>query len=137
MTHTDPFELIDSPFAEGKTERWRVEAMAVGVIGALKDVCAVVRADAEAAAERNTPMENTMAKMVKLCDGLEALHKRFDAYMAKQEAIELQHKLDQAKQQELATRASGRHTGTNRSLPGCRTSLSRSHTDIENCRAET
>jgi hypothetical protein len=64
----DPFELIDSPFAEGKMERWRAEAMAGGAMGMLQNVYDIVRSDTAATAARANALENREQNIARLCE---------------------------------------------------------------------
>ena len=67
----NPFELIDSPFAEGKMEAWKAQGMALGVGGALASLhklYQLVRNDAADAATRADEAKAREALVAHLCD---------------------------------------------------------------------
>jgi len=93
-----PFDLIDSPFSEGKMERWRASTMATGTMGMLKNVYDMVRADATIADARADAIAARDAEIrgqiVKLITGLDTLTARVDSIEAKDRAA----KADAARQ---------------------------------------
>jgi hypothetical protein len=95
----DPWSLVDSPW--GQIEAWRASTLATGTMGALTTVFDIVRNDAASAAEREATMQNTMSQIMRLCDAIDVLHKRVDAFAARKEALQLQHRLDAEKQRRL------------------------------------
>jgi len=97
----DPFELIDSPFAEGKIERWRAEAMAGGAMGALQNVYDIVRADASEAAARADAEQAREGLIAHVCDQITELSRRFDALEARLAAAEDARRADVAAREEF------------------------------------
>jgi hypothetical protein len=67
--YENPFELVDSPM--GLMERWRANAMAIGVTGgmsALHEMYQMVRADAAEVEARANEIEARKALVGRLCD---------------------------------------------------------------------
>src|SRR5262249_37534096 len=82
----NPFELIDSPFAEGKMERWRANAMATGTMGYLAQVYEMVRNDAAALEEKTAGLDakksavlSTVNRLLKFMSRVDALTSRVEA----------------------------------------------------------
>jgi len=105
MNGSNPYELVDSPFAEGKMEAWRAQGMAIGVGGALAamhQLYHLVRNDAADAAARADEAQAREALVKHLCDQVAAMQERInrlaDALEARQradaEAARHQHRLD-------------------------------------------
>jgi hypothetical protein len=91
----NPFELIDSPFAEGKMERWRANALATGTMGYLAQVYKIVRNDAaelekEAAAldAKKSAVLGTVNRLLRFMSKVDALTSRVEAFEAKRKADE-------------------------------------------------
>src|SRR6516165_5502847 len=87
-----PFDIVDSPW--GRIEAWRASTLATGTMGALAQVYDIVRSDSATAVERTAAVQDTMDKMQALCDMIDNLHQRMDAFAAKQEAIQLKHRAE-------------------------------------------
>jgi len=97
-----PYELVDSPFANGKMEAWRAQSIATGVGGALAAMhrlYQLVRNDAADAATRADEAKAREALVQHLCDQVAAMQERInrladqleerqraDAEVARQEA---------------------------------------------------
>ena len=77
-TRPDPFELINTPFAEAPLERWRAEAMAGGAMSVLGQVYDVVKNDAAAVAARADAGEARTALIQHLCDKVGEFEQRFN-----------------------------------------------------------
>jgi hypothetical protein len=88
----DPWSIVDSPW--GRIEAWRASTLATGTMGALAQVYDIVRSDSATAVERTAAVQDTMDKMQALCDMIDNLHQRMDAFAAKQEAIQLKHRAE-------------------------------------------
>jgi hypothetical protein len=76
-----PYELVDSPFAEGKMEAWRVQSIALGAGGALAAfhrLYDLVRNDAADAAARADEAEARKALVAHLCDQVAAMQERIN-----------------------------------------------------------
>jgi hypothetical protein len=76
-----PYELVDSPFAEGKMEAWRAQSIATGVGGALASLhqlYQLVRNDAADAAARADEAEARKALVAHLCDQVAAMQERIN-----------------------------------------------------------
>jgi hypothetical protein len=81
MNGSNPYELVDSPFAEGKIEAWRAQSMAMGVGGALAamhQLYQLVRNDAADAAARADEAEARKALVQHLCDQVAAMQERIN-----------------------------------------------------------
>jgi hypothetical protein len=102
----NPYELVDSPFAEGKIEAWRAQSIATGASGALAamhQLYQMVRNDAADAAARADEAKSREALVAHLCDQVAAMQERInrfaDALEARQRADEdkarQQHRLDE------------------------------------------
>jgi hypothetical protein len=76
-----PYELVDSPFAEGKMEAWRAQGMAIGVGGALAamhQLYQLVRNDAADAAARADEAKARETLVQHLCDQVAAMQERIN-----------------------------------------------------------
>jgi len=76
-----PYELVDSPFAEGKMEAWRAQGMALGVGGALASLhrlYQLVRNDAADASARADEAQARDALVHHLCDQVAAMQERIN-----------------------------------------------------------
>src|SRR6516162_4159156 len=97
----NPFELIDSPFAEGKMERWRANAMATGTMGYLAQVYEMVRNDAAALEEKTAALDAKKSAVLNTVNRLLKFMSRVDALTSRVEALEAQRKADEATQRKL------------------------------------
>jgi len=97
----NPFELIDSPFAEGKMERWRANAMATGTMGYLAQVYEMVRNDAAALEEKTAALDAKKSAVLSTVNRLLKFMSRVDALTSRVEALEAKHKADEATQRKL------------------------------------
>jgi hypothetical protein len=97
----NPFELIDSPFAEGKMERWRANAMATGTMGYLAQVYEMVRNDAAALEEKTAALDAKKSAVLSTVNRLLRFMSRVDALTSRVEALEAKHKADEATQCKL------------------------------------
>ena len=95
MNGNNPYELVDSPFAEGKMEAWRVQSLALGASGALAalhQLYQMVRNDAADASARADEAQAREALVKHLCDQVAAMQERInrlaDALEARQRADE-------------------------------------------------
>jgi hypothetical protein len=81
MNGNNPYELVDSPFAEGKMEAWRAQSIATGVGGALASLhqlYQLVRNDAADAAARADEAQAREALVKHLCDQVAAMQERIN-----------------------------------------------------------
>jgi len=81
MNGNNPYELVDSPFAEGKIEAWRAQSIATGVGGALAamhQLYQMVRNDAADAAARADEAQAREALVAHLCDQVAAMQERIN-----------------------------------------------------------
>jgi hypothetical protein len=92
----NPFELIDSPFAEGKMERWRAEAMATGTMGYLAQIYEMVRNDAAELEKEAAALDAKKSAVLSTVNRLLKFMSRVDALAARVEALEAKHKADDA-----------------------------------------
>jgi hypothetical protein len=90
----DPFELIPSPW--GVIERWRASTLSTGTMGALAQVCEIVRADAAEAVARADAMEARKALVQRLCDQVAEMQERINTLA---EPLEARHRADQEEQE--------------------------------------
>jgi hypothetical protein len=97
----NPFELIDSPFAEGKMERWRANAMATGTMGYLAQVYEMVRNDAAALEEKTAALDAKKSAVLSTVNRLLRFMSRVDALTSRVEALEEKRKADEAQQREF------------------------------------
>jgi len=95
LMNGSPYELVDSPFAEGKMEAWRAQSLALGASGALAAfhrLYEMVRNDAADAATRADEAQAREALVKHLCDQVAAMQERInrlaDALEARQRADE-------------------------------------------------
>jgi hypothetical protein len=80
MNGNNPYELVDSPFAEGKMEAWRAQSLALGASGALAAMhrlYQLVRNDAADAA-RADEAQAREALVQHLCDQVAAMQERIN-----------------------------------------------------------
>ena len=76
-----PYELVDSPFAEGKMEAWRAQSIALGAGGALAAFHRLyedIRNDAAEAATRADAAKAREALVAHLCDQVAAMQERIN-----------------------------------------------------------
>jgi hypothetical protein len=76
-----PYELVDSPFANGKMEAWRAQSIATGVGGALAamhQLYEMVRNDAADAAVRADEAKARETLVAHLCDQVAAMQERIN-----------------------------------------------------------
>ena len=97
----NPFELIDSPFAEGKMERWRANAMATGTMGYLAQVYEMVRNDAAALEEKTAALDAKKSAVLSTVNRLLRFMSRVDALTSRVEALEAKHRADEAAQRDF------------------------------------
>src|SRR5262249_41598386 len=97
----NPFELIDSPFAEGKMERWRANAMATGTMGYLAQVYEIVRNDAAELETKTAALDAKKPTALGTVNRLIKFMSRVDALTSRVEAMEAKHKADEAAQREF------------------------------------
>jgi len=97
----NPFELIDSPFAEGKMERWRVNAMATGTMGYLQNVYERVRNDAAELEQKTAALDAKKSAVLNTVNRLLRFMSRVDALTSRVEALEAQRKANEAAQREF------------------------------------
>ena len=97
----NPFELIDSPFAEGKMERWRANAMATGTMGYLAQVYKMVRNDAAELEQKAAALDAKKSAVLSTVNRLLRFMSRVDALTSRVEALEAKHKADGAVQRKL------------------------------------
>ena len=94
MNGNSPYELVDSPFAEGKMEAWRAQSIATGVGGALAamhQLYQLVRNDAADAAARADEAKAREALVAHLCDQVSAMQERINRLA---DAIEARERAD-------------------------------------------
>src|SRR6516162_1515335 len=94
----NPFELIDSPFAEGKMERWRANAMATGTMGYLAQIYEMVRNDAAELEQKAAALDAKKSAVLSTVNRLLRFMSRVDALTSRVEALEAKHKADEATQ---------------------------------------
>src|SRR5262249_24062754 len=97
----NPFELIDSPFAEGKMERWRANAMATGAMGYLAQIYEMVRNDAAELQEKTAALDAKKSAVLSTVNRLLKFMNRVDALTSRVEKLEAKHKADEAVQRKL------------------------------------
>ena len=97
----NPFELIDSPFAEGKMERWRANAMATGTMGYLAEVYKMVRNDAAELEKKTAALDAKKSAVLSTVNRLLKFMSRVDALTSRVEKLEAQRKADEAEQREF------------------------------------
>src|SRR5262249_11066556 len=97
----NPFELIDSPFAEGKMERWRANAMATGAMGYLAQIYEMVRNDAAELQEKTAALDAKKSAVLSTVNRLLRFMSRVDALTSRVEKLEAKHKADEAVQRKL------------------------------------
>ena len=91
-----PYELVDTPFAEGKMEAWRAQSLATGAAGALAAfhrLYEMVRNDAADAATRADEAEARKALVAHLCDQVAAMQERINRLA---DALEERQRSDEA-----------------------------------------
>src|SRR5262249_12383419 len=95
MNDSNPYALLDSPFATEPMEAWRAQSMALGVGGALASLhrlYQLVRNDAADAAARADEAQAREALVKHLCDQVAAMQERInrlaDALKERQRADE-------------------------------------------------
>jgi hypothetical protein len=89
MNGTNPYELIDSPFAEGKMEAWRAQSIATGASGALAAfhrLYEMVRNDTADAAARADEAKAREALVAHLCDQVSEMQERINRFADAEEA---------------------------------------------------
>jgi hypothetical protein len=82
MNGNNPYELVDSPFAEGKMEAWRAQSIATGVGGALAamhKLYEMVRNDTADASARADDAKAREALVAHLCDQVAVMQERINA----------------------------------------------------------
>src|SRR6516164_5593050 len=97
----NPFELIDSPFAEGKMERWRANAMAAGTMGYLAQVYKMVRNDAAELEKRAAALDAKKSAVLSTVNRLLKFMSRVDALTSRVEALEEKRRADEEQQREF------------------------------------
>src|SRR5262249_40470975 len=97
----NPFELIDSPFAEGKMERWRANAMATGAMGYLAQIYKMVRNDAAELEKKTAALDAKKSAVLSTVNRLLRFMSRVDALTSRVEAMEAKHKADEAERQKF------------------------------------
>src|SRR6516162_341205 len=97
----NPFELIDSPFAEGKMERWRANAMATGTMGYLAQIYEMVRNDAAELEQKTAALDAKKSAVLSTVNRLLRFMSRVDALTFRVEALEAKRKADEAVQRKL------------------------------------
>jgi len=97
----NPFELIDSPFAEGKMERWRANAMATGTMGYLAQIYEMVRNDAAELEKKTAALDAKKSAVLNTVNRLLRFMSRVDALTSRVEALEAKRKADEATQREF------------------------------------
>jgi hypothetical protein len=96
MNGNNPYELVDSPFAEGKMEAWRAQSIATGVGGALAamhQLYQLVRNDAADASARADEAQAREALVRHLCDQVAAMQERINGLA---DALEERQRSDEA-----------------------------------------
>jgi hypothetical protein len=81
MNGSNPYELVDSPFAEGKMEAWRAQSIATGASGALAAfhrLYEMVRNDAADASARADEAKARETLVQHLCDQVAAMQERIN-----------------------------------------------------------
>src|SRR5262249_23054817 len=94
MNGNNPYELVDSPFAEGKMEAWRAQSIATvvgGALAAMHRLYQLVRNDAADAAARADEAKAREALVQHLCDQVAAMQERINRLT---DALELRHRQD-------------------------------------------
>src|SRR5215831_6192955 len=97
----NPFELIDSPFAEGKMERWRANAMATGTMGYLAQIYKMVRNDAAELEKKTAALDAKKSAVLSTVNRLLRFMSRVDALTSRVEALEEKRKADEAEQRKF------------------------------------
>jgi len=95
----DPFALVDSPW--GVIEQWRANTIAIGTMGALAQVAAIVRNDAAALEQKAAALDAKKSAVLNTVNRLLKFMSRVDALTARVEAIEAKRKADEAEQREF------------------------------------
>lgn len=90
----DPFELVNTPW--GHMERWRSDAIAVGTIGALRNVHDAVRSDVATQVARADAAKAQEALIRHVCDSVDNFQRRFDAFQRRYAEAEEQRARDDA-----------------------------------------
>ena len=85
----NPFELIDSPFAEGKMERWRANAMATGTMGYLAQIYEMVRNDAAELEQKTAALDAKKSAVLSTVNRLLRFMSRVDALTSGVEPMRL------------------------------------------------
>src|SRR5262249_30455109 len=97
----NPFELIDSPFAEGKMERWRAEAMLIGTTGGMQSVLQTIRNDAAELEKKTVELDAKKSAVLNTVNRLLKFMSRVDALTSRVEALEAKHRADEEQQREF------------------------------------
>src|SRR6516165_10862301 len=84
----DPFALVDSPW--GVIEQWRANTIAIGTMGALAQVAAIVRNDAAALEQKAAALDAKKSAVLNTVNRLLKFMSRVDALTARVEAIEFE-----------------------------------------------
>jgi cell division protein ZapA (FtsZ GTPase activity inhibitor) len=94
-----PFEMIDTPW--GQMEAWRASTMAIGTMGALAQVAAIVRNDAAELEKKTVALDAKRHAVLNTVNRLLKFMSRVDALTSRVEALEAQRKADEATQRKL------------------------------------
>ena len=95
----NPFEIIDTPW--GQMEAWRASTMAIGTMGALAQVAAIVRNDAAELEKKAVALDAKRHAVLNTVNRLLKFMSRVDALTSRVEALEAQRKADEATQRKL------------------------------------
>jgi hypothetical protein len=97
----NPFELIDSPFSEGKMERWRANAMATGTMGYLAQVYKIVRNDAAELEKETAALDAKKSAVLGTVNRLLKFMSKVDALTSRVEELEAKRRADEEQQREF------------------------------------
>jgi hypothetical protein len=80
ITHSDPFELVDTPW--GTMEAWRASTIATGTMGALAQLHAIVRNDQAELEEQTAKLDAKKHQVLRTVNRLLSFMSRVDALTA-------------------------------------------------------
>jgi hypothetical protein len=96
ITHSDPFELVDTPW--GMIEAWRASTLATGTMGALAQVAAIVRNDQAELEEQTAKLDAKKHQVLRTVNRLLSFMSRVDALTTRVETLEAKRRADEEQQ---------------------------------------
>src|SRR6516164_6286754 len=100
LMSSNPFEMIDTPW--GQMEAWRASTMAIGTMGALAQVAAIVRNDAAELEKKVVALDAKRHAVLNTVNRLLRIMSRVDALASRVEALEAKHRADEQAAREFA-----------------------------------